>query len=161
MRTIGLVALLCAALVGCGTPAATATPPATVAPTRSATLTTARVLAGLPVGGTVRIPDTGAKTSKDGNGIDGTVLILAVGPEANGSVATAGLYVAPPGTDMAALRERETAALVAAEYAAKTGRTPDIRAAQDRNVLILLSFLTSPDREADRAAIEAALKAIP
>ena len=161
MRAIGLILLLCSALVGCGGTAATVAPAGTVTPTRSAILTTARVLTGLLADGTVRIGDTGAKTEKDNRGIEGTVLILYVGPQAAGSIATAGVYVTPPGTDMAALRDSEIAGLTAAEYASKSGRTPDFRVAQDRNVLVILSFLTSPDREADRATVEAALRAIP
>lgn len=138
-----------AMLVGCGGPA----PTATVDISR---LTTTRVIEGLQRSGTVRVPDSGAKTTTNAQDVEETVLLLYVGQ----AIATAFLAVAPPGADMASLREREQAGLIEAIYAGNSGRTPDFRVAQDRNVLLFLSFLTSPDREADRATVEAALKAI-
>lgn len=150
MRTIGLVLLLCVALAGCGGVAATPTPAATVAPTRSATLSAQRVIDGIGASGSVRLDTLGHTVARGTGNTEEITMLVFVGPPASNVVASGYIVAAPAGADLAALRADRL-----------TGLPSGTLVAQDRNALLFLGFTQAGDHEADRATVEAALRAIP
>lgn len=150
MKAYVAALLLCVALVACGGPAPTPMPTPTPDSSR---LTAERVIVGLPGNGTVRVSDTGTKISTTAAGLqEQPSLLLYVGP----STLLGYLLVTPPSMSINTARDATIATLKA-----QTQTTPRAYlVAQDRNVVLILSPLQSSNPEADRAIVEAALKAI-
>jgi hypothetical protein len=159
MRAVLLMVALCAVLAACTMPgAALATTPT---PSKSARLTAQQAIDGLKASGTVRVGDVLNPVAPGAGGTEEASLLLYVGPSATSSTAIAYLVAAPPGADMASLRTKRLDGLNAAASANPLGGAHTYLVAQDRNVLLYLGFAKSDNPEADRATVEAALKAIP